>query len=566
MNQKPETPFQQRRRLARAARGHGVPCVHPVRNVSRIVAATALILLALTALPWGGAIAHAHARLISSDPVSGAVLTAAPETLRLTFNENVTLLETTRLTGPEGPSAYTATVDDGLVELRPTATLPDGRWTITWQVVSADGHLVGGVIPFTVGTAVADDAASADAAAYTVVDYSNPMGGTGALDRILELLGWLAVIGALGALISGRPTPATWLAATAVLAPTLRVVDTIDRLGESAWVIGETRAALAAALAGVLLLTAKFSEGRTRTSLTIAAVLAWAAQALLSGHPNVLDPEPLYALLSALHLAGALTWSATVTAVLLNPECAKRASRTATIGITLLLPGALLLVGAFLPAALEHGAGRWETILGAKAVLVLGALLLGWKNHRDVRRGDLSALPSPRLRRRAKIEIALITLVAVLSATLTTAVPARVLHAGTPGAADTGTRDEDGETSTSTDTPAERATVNAELVFENGETGELLLEIDTDGTTTIHLVLRDETGNPFTAEQVEYELENVEAGLSGVGGTLPVSGGMHMGETALPVGGRWRISVNATYDTFTTITATTEIETPETRR
>jgi len=551
---------------------------HALR-VRRIVAASALLLLALTSLPWGGAIAHAHASLISSDPASGAVLGAAPETLRLTFNENVTLLETTRLTGPEGPSAYTATVDGGLVELRPAATLPDGRWTITWQVVSVDGHLVGGVIAFTVGTAVADDAASAEASAYTVMNDSNPMGGTGALDRILELLGWLAVIGALGALISGRNTPATWLAAAAVLAPTLRVVDSVDRLGESAWLVGETRAALAAALAGVLLLTAKSTEARTRTGLMVAAVLAWASQALFSGHPNVLDPEPLYALLSALHLAGALTWSAAVTAVLLNPLHAKRASRTATIGVAMLLPGALLLVGAFLPAALEHSAGRWETILTAKAVLVLGALLLGWKNHRDVRRADSSALPSPRLRRRAKIEIALVALVAVLSATLTTAVPARVLHAGTPGAADTASvgntettetnpsdtdmRDEDGETST--DTPAERTLVNAELVFENGETGELLLEIDTDGTTTIHLVLRDENGNPFTAEQVEYELENVEAGLSGIGGTLPVSGGMHMGETTLPVGGQWRISVNATYDTFTTITATAEIETPETR-
>jgi copper transport protein len=295
------------------------------RRVRRLSGAIVLLLLALTTLPWGGAVAHAHASLVASDPADGALLVTAPETLQLTFNEDVTLLETTRLGGPGGETPYTAEVDGGLVTLRPGRALEDGRWDLVWQIVSADGHLVGGVLTFTVGTStevneVLEDAP--DATTYTDGAVVNPVGtgAPGVLDRILELLGWLALIAALGAILAAKHTPAAWLSAGAVLLPTLRVVDSTDRWGTSAWIIGETRAALAAAIAGGLLFAAALSRGRTRTMATVLAVLAWAAQALLSGHPNVIEPKPLYSALSALHLAGALTWSAAVTAAVWLPR------------------------------------------------------------------------------------------------------------------------------------------------------------------------------------------------------------------------------------------------------
>jgi methionine-rich copper-binding protein CopC len=573
--QTPTTPYNRRR---------GLRCVY------RSVSVAALLLLALTVLPWGGTIAHAHASLLSSDPVNGTNVLEAPETLRLTFSEDVTLLETTRLTGPGGETAYSVTVEGGLVTLLPETPLTDGRWSIVWQVVSADGHLVGGVIAFTVGSGSApleELSTTAEGTAYvtgTSGDSHTGTGASGVLDRILELLGWLALIAALGALIAGRTSLGVGYGAAGVFVPMLRIVDAFDRWGSSAWLIGETRAVLAAALAGVLLLVAAFQSGRTRTTLLVLAVLTWSAQTFLSGHPNVVDPKPLYAALSALHLAGALTWSAAVTAVFLNPKRGRHASRVASLGITLLLPGAVLLVSAFIPAAFANGAGRWEGILAAKAALVLGALLLGWRNHRDIWRGDFETQTPPNLRRRTGIEIALIALIAVLSASLTTSVPARVLYAGTNEANSSSSVDASstnntgtaagipekvvvGETGTADenlDGRDERTQTNATLLFENGETGDLLLEIATDGSAIIHLVLRDPDGNPFTGEQVEYELENPELAIAGIAGELPVNGGMHMGETVLPGQGTWRMSVHVTYDTFTTISATTEIETAET--
>lgn len=595
--QTPTTPSTARRTTSSRAPRLGTH--RRMRRVRRSFAATALLLLALSLLPWGGSPAHAHASLIASEPRAGANLPDAPETLFLTFNEDITLLETTRLIGPGGETPYRFDVNGGLVELRPETELEDGRWDLVWQIVSADGHLVGGVIPFTIG----DDASAYNTSLAEGLSASAAPDTPGAQDRILELLGWLAAIGALGAILAGRGPLGWGLAAGAIAFPLRRIVGVgqygttfFDRWGEIAWAVGETRAAAAAAAAGALFFVAALLTGRSRSgaaALGVLGVLTWSTQALLSGHPNVIDPRPLYAALSALHLAGALTWSAAVAAVLMNPEKARHASRIATIGITLLIPGALLLVTAFVPAALASGAGRWEGILAVKAAIVIAALAIGLRNHRacrcDTCRRNGCACPLTDetrrgLRRRTIVETGLIAIVAVLSALLTTSIPARLDapdtgatslvtvpdtdETGSASGTDGGMADENeahgNETGSNEGNTRETTPVNAELLFENGETGELLLEINEDGNTTIHLVLRDPDGNPFTAEQVEYELENPGLGIVGISGQLPVSGAMHMGETVLPGDGTWRISVNATYETFTTIGATTEFETPGT--
>lgn len=529
-------------------------------NAARVTMLAVLAVTASIAAPGDVRVAHAHASLTSSEPAAGANLATGPAVVLLRFNEDVDVLENTRLTGPNGDVAYTTRTRGGLVEILPDDELADGRWDVVWQVVSADGHLVGGVLDFTIGS----------------TDVTVAGGGTaretpqfpGALDRILELLGWVALIVAIGAHVAERRRAGAWAAGASVLVPALRIVDGIDRWGRQAWTIGEIRAAACALLAGGLVLAA--TTRVRRTAIVGLGVLAWSAQAFLSGHPNAIEPRPAYAALSALHLAGALAWSGAVVGVLLNTGRARQASRLATIGIGVLLPGAALLVAAFLPAAFESGAGRWERILAAKAFLVVLALVIGWRNHRTCRCTScrrngcdcpLDETAKTQIRRRARVETGLIALVAVLAATLTTSVPARVADRepanGGPGTSPTTV--EPRKSATSGDVAA-RST----LAFENGESGELLLEIAADGATTIHLTLRDPDGEPFTAEQVEYELENPELAVAGMTGELTASGGMHMGTTVLPGGGTWRIRVNATYDTFTTITATAEIQTPNT--
>ncbi|MFJ5558210.1 copper resistance protein CopC [Streptomyces sp. NPDC093250] len=115
-----------------------------------------LLFLAVTgALLAGAAPASAHAALTGSDPGQGAVVDTAPSQVSLTFSEQIAVSDdAVRVLDPKGkrvdkgdpasPSGTTYTV--GLV-----GGLPDGTYTVAYQVVSADSHPVAGAFTFSVG-------------------------------------------------------------------------------------------------------------------------------------------------------------------------------------------------------------------------------------------------------------------------------------------------------------------------------------------------------------------------------------------------------------------------------
>ncbi|MEH6950480.1 CopD family protein [Nitrobacter sp. NHB1] len=96
--------------------------------------------------------AWAHASLIASDPAKGVLLAHAPATLTLTFNEPVEPL-TIRIVDQSGTGANITRIrrDGAHLILTPPATLGDGAHVISWRVISADGHPVGGSTTFWVG-------------------------------------------------------------------------------------------------------------------------------------------------------------------------------------------------------------------------------------------------------------------------------------------------------------------------------------------------------------------------------------------------------------------------------
>ncbi|GAA2315174.1 copper resistance protein CopC [Streptomyces kunmingensis] len=115
-----------------------------------------LLFLAVTgALLAGAAPASAHAALTGSDPQQGAVVQTAPEQVSLTFSEGVAMSSgAVRVLDPAGKR-----VDNGKVG-HPGGTtytvglhagLPDGTFTVAYQVVSADSHPVSGAFTFSVG-------------------------------------------------------------------------------------------------------------------------------------------------------------------------------------------------------------------------------------------------------------------------------------------------------------------------------------------------------------------------------------------------------------------------------
>lgn len=109
-------------------------------------------------LVWAGP-AQAHSELISSTPGDRDELYEPPTQVVLEFNETIQDIgNEIVITGPDGsdiaegdPQIQDRTVTQALVA--PTSTGPldiGGDYTVTWRVVSADGHPISGAFTFEV--------------------------------------------------------------------------------------------------------------------------------------------------------------------------------------------------------------------------------------------------------------------------------------------------------------------------------------------------------------------------------------------------------------------------------
>ena len=127
----------------------------------------AFLIVLLAALVQPSA-AFAHASLVRVEPADGALLVEPPASLRLFFNEPVTPL-VMRLIAPDGTIASVAAASENTtVTIKPTA-LRRGTHVLSWRVISADGHPVGGSLVFSVGEASAQPVAGALPAGDPVV-------------------------------------------------------------------------------------------------------------------------------------------------------------------------------------------------------------------------------------------------------------------------------------------------------------------------------------------------------------------------------------------------------------
>lgn len=154
-----------------------------------------LLLLAVTGMLFAGAgTASAHAALTGSDPSSGVVVDKAPTQISLTFSEKVsTNNDSLRVLDPKGkrvdvgkPSNISGTTYATQVR----SGLPDGTYTVAWQVVSADSHPVAGAFTFSVG-----------APSKTTVSVSDQdvggglVGGLYGFGRYMSYAGFIVLVG-----------------------------------------------------------------------------------------------------------------------------------------------------------------------------------------------------------------------------------------------------------------------------------------------------------------------------------------------------------------------------------
>lgn len=348
---------------------------------SRAASALALLLLVAGLLLGTSAPAGAHANLVSSDPVEGAVLAEAPEQVTFTFDEPVAAV-------PDGVQVFDAagervaveaSITDAVLEVAFTEPVGEGTTVVAWRIVSDDGHPISGSLRFSVG-----------APSETVVSLET--GGAAAAEppatlRVLRATGYVGLLLTVGlvafallVLPGGQPAGRSRarvvrvarVAATTAAVSWLLVLPVVAsyQLGGGLGLVGDastwsalarTEYAVAAAvvvgtLAAVALLgTGEPQDGR-RTAALVAAGLAIAAPAL-TGHSRAESPEALVVMVDVLHLVAGSVWLGGI------------------VGLALVLPG-LADRGTLAAQTLT----RFSSLAaGALALLVATGATLAWR-------------------------------------------------------------------------------------------------------------------------------------------------------------------------------------------
>lgn len=117
-----------------------------LKHFASIAAASSALLFASQAA--------AHAKLVSSNPVANAAV-SAPKTITLTFNEKVTpafsgfeLLMVEH--NMKIPVKTTVSSDGKTLTGAPQGAFMKGSYTIKWHAAGPDGHRMTGEVPFKV--------------------------------------------------------------------------------------------------------------------------------------------------------------------------------------------------------------------------------------------------------------------------------------------------------------------------------------------------------------------------------------------------------------------------------
>ncbi len=366
----------------------------------RSLARALLLVLLMVLIPSA---AFAHASLIGSDPADGALVMRAPTAVTLTFNEPVSPL-TIRIVDASGTATAITDIrrDGAQLVLTPPAIPGEGARVVSWRVMSADGHPVGGSLTFWIGQ-------RGDAAPQTVRSEDKVLRGAIWLARIIVYLGLF--VGAGGAFFAAWIGPSDAVAMrrsglavsmAALLALALSVgLQGLDALGlplstlsnGDAWVIGARGSfghAVGFAAAALLLGMLSFRvSSPLRRAVALLALIGTGLALAATGHAASAQPRYLTMPAVFLHGVSLAFWIGALLPLALVMRGTRdiaaatlmRFSRAIPFAVAALLASGLLLA----TIQLERLDALWTTdygrVLAIKLALVAALLLLALWNR-----------------------------------------------------------------------------------------------------------------------------------------------------------------------------------------
>lgn len=168
------------------------------------ILAVLAITAALTAAPAGAA--SAHTKLTASTPANGARLSSSPSALSFTFDQSLQPVQgwdAVLVSGPDGfrHAAQSVRVDGNTVHASCDRLGKAGTYTVSYRVISGDGHPITGHITVTL--------ARADTGSPMLTSMTLPTGGVPAWVWILEFATALFLLHGFVRWRSDQSSPAT---------------------------------------------------------------------------------------------------------------------------------------------------------------------------------------------------------------------------------------------------------------------------------------------------------------------------------------------------------------------
>jgi copper transport protein len=343
----------------------------------------------------GATQAHAHASLLRSAPVEGAVLQSAPAEVVLGFSETVTPL-VIELRAPDGTAARLSAKSAGAdLAIAWPSNETVGTYLLSWRVVSSDGHPVAGVLAFSLGSPSATPPAAPQSDDKSLrlaiwgaklVFYLGLFLGVGGAFALTWLTpGKHFGVGAIGALLT----------AALIATPISFGLQGLDALGAPLSLFGEgmvwqaaaaTSYAFTAAIAFIALslaLLALASDASLSRVLSLAGLAAVGVALAASGHASAAAPQWLTRPMVFVHGTGVTLWAGALLPLAFAWREGGQSAEQALRRFSAVIPyvvAALVAAGLVLTVIqVEALPALWHTSYGLllSTKLVLAAALFG---------------------------------------------------------------------------------------------------------------------------------------------------------------------------------------------